>query len=111
MQNGASYHRDTIAEIKASAKETTQQVRGASPTSLLASARSQMRLGAVKELEGDLKAALSAYTKAAALVQMIMDSPEFKAESQPGKKGLLFRDFLDFQQVRLWAILFVSSDL
>lgn len=100
MQNGASYQRDTIAEIKASAKERAQQVRGASPTSLLASARTQMRLAAVKENEGDLKAALSALTKSASLVHMIMDSPEFRAESQAGKKGVLFKDFLDFQQVR-----------
>ncbi|TBU43823.1 cysteine proteinase [Dichomitus squalens] len=98
MQNGASYNRDTIAEIKAGAKEMTQGVRGASAARLLASARSQMRLAATQEIEGDLKGALSAYTKAASLIQIFMDTPEFKAESQPGRKGMLYKDFLDFQQ-------------
>ncbi|KAI0695051.1 cysteine proteinase [Cerioporus squamosus] len=96
MQNGAAYHRETVAEIKANAKENASQVKGASATSLLASARSQIRLAQARENEGDLKGALSAYTKSASLVQMLMDTPEFKAES--GKKGPLFREFMAFQQ-------------
>lgn len=98
MQNGAAYHRETVAEIKANAKETANQVKGASATSLLASARSQIRLAQAKENEGDLKGALTAYTKSASLVQMLMDTAEFKAES--GRKGPLFKEFMTFQQVR-----------
>lgn len=98
MQNGASYNRDTVAEIKATAKETAHQVRGASATSLLSSARSQIRLAQVKENEGDLKAALSALTKSASLVQMTIESSEFKADAE--HKGALFKAFMDFQQVR-----------
>ena len=98
MQNGASYHRDIIADIKASAKETALQVKGASATSLLAAARSQIRSAHVKENEGDLKGAFSSLTKSASLVQLLMDSPEFKAETL--KKGALFKEFMDFQQVR-----------
>ena len=100
MQNGASYHRETVADIKASAKETTLQVRGASALNLLTSARSQIRFAQDREKESDLKSALSAFTKAASLLQMVMDSSELKAESQAGKKGALFKQFIDFQNVR-----------
>lgn len=74
MQNGGPYHRDTVAEIKESAKETAHQARGASATNLLKSARSQIKLAHAQENEGDLKGALSSLTKAASLVQMLMDS-------------------------------------
>ncbi|KAI0628038.1 cysteine proteinase [Trametes polyzona] len=98
MQNGGPYHRDTVAEIKESAKETAHQARGASASSLLKSARSQIQLAQARENEGDLKGALSALTKAASLVQMLMDTPEFRADSYAGKKGALFKEFMDFQQ-------------
>ncbi|KAI0738660.1 cysteine proteinase [Daedaleopsis nitida] len=98
MQNGASYKGDTITDIKNSAKETAHQARGASAASLLASARTQIRLAQAKENEGDLKGALSALTKSASLVQLLIDTPEFKADSHAGKKGVLFKEFMDFQQ-------------
>ncbi|KAI0773259.1 cysteine proteinase [Trametes elegans] len=98
MQNGASYQHDTVAEIKDAAKETAQLLRGASATSLLKSARSQIRFAQVKENQEDLKGALSAFTKAALLVQLFMETPEFRADSQAGKKGPLFKEFMDFQQ-------------
>ncbi|KAI0352107.1 cysteine proteinase [Trametes cingulata] len=98
MQNGGPYHRDTVAEIKESAKETAHQARGASAPTLLRAARSQIQLAQAREHNGDLKGALSALTKAASLVQMLMDTPEFRADSQAGKKGALFREFMDFQQ-------------
>lgn len=100
MQNGVPYKGDTITEIKNNAKETAHLVRGASATSLLTSARSQIRLAQAKENEGDLKGALSALTKSASLVQLLLDTPEFKADSHAGKKGVLFKEFMDFQQVR-----------
>ncbi|KAH9944957.1 cysteine proteinase [Epithele typhae] len=98
MQNGVSHHRDTVADIKASAKETAHGVRGASASGLLTVARSQIKVARDHEKEGDLKGALRSYTKAASLAQMLMESSEFKAESQTGKKGALFKEFLDFQQ-------------
>ncbi|KAI0832093.1 cysteine proteinase [Trametes gibbosa] len=98
MQNGGPYHRDTVAEIKESAKETAHQARGASAPVLLKFARSQIQSAQVRENEGDLKGALSELTKAASLVQMLMDTPEFRADSQAGKKGMLFKDFMAFQQ-------------
>lgn len=101
MQNGYAnnVHRDIIAEIKAAAKEQTERVRGASATSLLRSAREQIQLARVNENDGDLRGALSAYTKAAYLTAMYMDTSEFKLEMPPGKKGALMQDMKKFQQV------------
>ncbi|OSX64490.1 hypothetical protein POSPLADRAFT_1065606 [Postia placenta MAD-698-R-SB12] len=87
MQNGASTsHGGTVADIKDTAKEQVLKVRGASAISLLKSARAQCRVAEECELEGNTKGALSALTKAASLVQMFMDSAEFKQETQPGRR-------------------------
>ena len=114
MQNGGAYHRDTVAEIKESAKATVSSVRGASGLSLLKNARSQIQLAQVQENQGDLKGALSALTISASLVKMVMDTPEFKSETRGGKKGALFKEFMDFQQVRpchsLFDVVFTSTD-
>lgn len=99
MQNGASYHHDTIADIKANAKDVVYGARGASATNLLNAARSQIRVAQVRENEGDYKGAFSCLSKAALLVQLVFDSSELKAESQVGRKGALFKDFMEFQQV------------
>ena len=101
MQNGGAYHRDTVAEIKESAKATVSLVRGASGPSLLKNARNQIQLAQVQENQGDLKGALTSLTKAASLVQLLMSTQEFRTESHAGKKGALFKEFLDFQQVRV----------
>lgn len=104
MQNGGPYHRDTVAEIKERAKENANTVRGASATNLLKAARTQIQHAHVRENEGDLQSAFSSLTKAASLVQMLMDTAEFRADS--GKKGALFKEFMDFQQVRLGVACF-----
>ncbi|KAI0769213.1 hypothetical protein BC629DRAFT_1534568 [Irpex lacteus] len=99
MQNGlGTTQRDSIADIKAAAKEQAQKARGASATSLLRTARDQISLGRAKEGEGDLKSALSAFTKAASLAQMFMDTHEFKQEMSSSKKGVLTVDIINFQQ-------------
>lgn len=101
MQNGSTPHRDIIAEIKEAAKDTVLRAsRGVSATSLLASARNQIRQAQASEAEGDLKSAFGGYTKAASLVSMFLETGEFKLESQGAKKGSLYRDFSEFQQVR-----------
>ena len=102
MQNGygSTTHREVVADIKAAAKEQAQRVRGASAASLLRSAREQISAARVNENEGDLRAALSAYTKAACLTTMFMDTTEFKQERHQGKKGILTQDLMKFQQVR-----------
>ena len=101
MQNGytPAYH-DSVADIKAAAKEQVQRVRGASATSLLRSAGEQILIGKTSERDGDLKAALSAYTKAVSLTSMFMETTEFKQEMAPGKKGVLVQEMLKFQTVR-----------
>lgn len=102
MQNGygPDTPHDVVADIKAAAKEQAQRVRGASATSLLRSAREQIQVARVNENEGDVRAALSAYTKAASLAAMFMETTEFKQERPPGKKGVLSQDLMKFQQVR-----------
>lgn len=102
MQNGhSSQNHETVAEIKAAAKEQALRARGASATSLLKAARDQVLAAKASEGMGELREALSALTKAVSLITMLMDSNEFKLEMQPGKKkGLLTREFLNFQQVR-----------
>ena len=81
MQNGHSpaYH-ESVADIKTAAREQVLRVRGASATSLLRSAGEQIQLGKSSERDGDLRGALSAYTKAVSLTTMFMDTTEFKQE-------------------------------
>jgi hypothetical protein len=90
----------SVAEIKEQAKQQAQRgSRGVSALSLIRSAKGQISLAQSRESTGDLKGALSAFTKAASLTQVFMDSAEFKAESVPGKRGVLWKEFSDFQQV------------
>ncbi|KAI0339681.1 cysteine proteinase [Trametopsis cervina] len=99
MQNGpAPTQRDSVAEIKAAAREQAQKAaRGASAITLLRTARDQIHTARAKEGESDLRGALSALTKAVSLAQLYMDTTEMKQEIS-GKKGSFMRDLLDFQQ-------------
>ena len=90
----------SVTEIKEQAKQQVQRgTRGASALTLIHSAKGQVSLAQSREGAGDLKGALSAFTKAASLTRVFMDSAEFKAENIPGKRGVLWREFSDFQQV------------
>jgi ubiquitin carboxyl-terminal hydrolase 8 len=103
MQNGVSrsYNDLTVAQIKESAKLHAQKVaRNASPLSVIGAARIQIAQARTCENQGDLKGAYSAYIKAVSLIQTFMSSPEFRAESNPGKRGVLFKEYQDFQAVR-----------
>ncbi|KAL4251575.1 hypothetical protein ABKN59_006688 [Abortiporus biennis] len=97
MQNGLSPNvRETITDIKASAREQARKAsRGASATSLLQTARHQILIAKTYESEGELKAALASFTKAATLAQMVIESSELK---QQGTKGELTKEFLNFSQ-------------
>ncbi|CAL1714070.1 unnamed protein product [Somion occarium] len=99
MQNGHSIPpRATVSDIKTAAREQALKAgRGASPTNLLKSAKDQIARAQIAENEGDLKESLSSLTKAAALVSIFMDSSEFKQEMS-GKKGVLTRELLHFQE-------------
>lgn len=102
MQNGIARSHDefSVAEIKEKAKVHAQKVtRGASAISLIKGARSQIKLAQNCENSGDLKGAYSAYIKALSLVQTCIDTPDFKAESQPGKRGVVWKEFQEYRQV------------
>lgn len=97
MQNGLSR---SITEIKEKAKEDARKAaRGASAMSLIKFARVKSLNGQECELSGDLRGALNAYITSGTLAQMAMETVEYKMESQPGKKGVLFKEFFDFSQV------------
>jgi ubiquitin carboxyl-terminal hydrolase 8 len=102
-QNGHNRFQDSmsIAEIKEKAKYNVQkEARGASPLTLLKTARSQSLVAQALEDAGDLKRALDALTKVASLVRMFMDSAEFASEkSSSGKHGMLYKEFSDFMAV------------
>lgn len=99
----------SVAEIKNRAIQQVQRSRGASAISLIRSAKGQFSLAQTREGAGDLKSAFGAFTKAACLIQIFMDSAEFKAESVPGKQGVLWREFTDFRQV--CGTLFMHSSI
>ena len=87
-------------EIKERAIQQAQRAsRGVSAISLIRSAKGQISLAQSCENDGDFKGALSAFTKAASLTQVFMDTEEFKAENVPGKRGVLWKELADFQQV------------
>ncbi|KDQ26519.1 hypothetical protein PLEOSDRAFT_1043620, partial [Pleurotus ostreatus PC15] len=80
-----------ISEITSSAKDAVnRETRGATPMSMIKTARRQVQQGKDYELRGDLKSALAAYTQAAALAKVTLDHPEMK------KGGGLKKEFNDF---------------
>lgn len=90
----------TVAEIKERAKDHVhKEAKSASALPLIKSARIQSQTAQTCELGGDLQGALTAYIKSATLAQMFMDSAEWKQECQQGKKGVLWKEFMDFQHV------------
>ncbi|KAH8995056.1 cysteine proteinase [Lactarius hatsudake] len=90
----------SVSEIKERAIQQAQRAsRGSSAISLIRSAKGQISLAQSCESAGDLKGALSAFTKAASLTQVFMDTADFKAESVPGKRGVLWKEFTEFQQI------------
>jgi ubiquitin carboxyl-terminal hydrolase 8 len=107
MPNGVSKSQDdmSVAEIKERAKAQAQKVsRGASPLSLIGVARTQIAQARAAESSGDLKTAYSAYIKAVSLVQAFMGSAELKAESTPGKRGVLWKEYSDFHAVSSYLV-------
>ncbi|KDQ61450.1 hypothetical protein JAAARDRAFT_30889 [Jaapia argillacea MUCL 33604] len=101
MQNGHPRTADTltVAEIKERAKDQALHAsRGASALSLIKGARSQIATGRGCESDGDLKGALSAFVKSAALMQSVMNSAELQAESRPGRQGVLSKEVSEFLQ-------------
>jgi TPR repeat protein len=88
----------SVNEIKQKAREAVRkEARGASALTLLKTAKTQMLTARDFESQGDLKEALSAFTKVASLLQMTMDTAEFASESR-GKGGVLKKEFAEFYE-------------
>jgi len=90
----------SVAEIKERAIQQVQRAsRGASAISLIRTAKGQISLAQSCESAGDLKGAFSAFTKAESLFQAFMDTADFNAEIVPGNRGVLWKEFNEFQLV------------
>jgi hypothetical protein len=73
--------------------------------SLLKAARTLILTATECELGADWRGALVALIKAGTLAQMGMDTVEYAAESGKGKKGVLYKEFVDFSQVSfVWLL-------
>lgn len=95
----------STSEIKEKAKDDARKAaRGASAISLLRTARTQSLSAQECEMAGDLTGALNAYITAVTLAHMLTETAEYRAESLPGKKGVLFREFMEFSQVSRFAL-------
>jgi ubiquitin carboxyl-terminal hydrolase 8 len=89
-----------VAEIKERAiRQALRASRGSSAISLIHYAKSHITLAKSCESAGDLKLAFNALTMAASLLQVLVDTADFKAESVPGKRGVLWKEYTEFQQV------------
>ena len=82
-----------------------KEAHGASAMTLLRTAQSQVAQGKDCERHGDLKGALSAFTKAAGLARMTITSAEFMAETR-SKGGVLKREFTEFYEVCLLSLIY-----
>ena len=98
--SSSGFQRDdlTVAEIKEKAKNAIYNVRGASAISLLRTARDQVVQGLTFEKEGDQRGALLSLLVSAQLTQLVMSHQEFKQERE-GKKGVIWKEFSEFQDV------------
>lgn len=105
MHNGSIATNDdlTVAEVKEKAKEDVRKAaKGVSAITLIKTARTQSQQARIHENQGDLKAALGALLKAGSLTHMFMNSAEFMIENKPGRHGVLYKEFMDFQKVDLY---------
>jgi ubiquitin carboxyl-terminal hydrolase 8 len=75
---------------------------------LLRAAQSQVLHGADYETQGNLKEALSAFSKAASLAQMTLSTSEFTAEKK-GKGGVLSKEFTEFFEVRSARVILAAA--
>lgn len=107
MHNGSVATDDdlTVAEVKEKAKEDVRKAaKGVSAITLIKTARTQSQQARIYENQGDLKAALGALLRAGSLSHMFMNSPEFMTENKPGRHGVLYKEFIDFQKVDLCLV-------
>ncbi|KAF5389439.1 hypothetical protein D9757_004397 [Collybiopsis confluens] len=90
---------DPITLLKRQAKHSVAtSAKGASALALLNSARSQYILAGTCENEGDLRGALTAFTKAAGLAQMVLGTVESSGNSGVKKE---LTDFMEKDSINL----------
>lgn len=112
MHNGSVVANDdlTVAEFKEKVKEDVRKAaKGVSPITLIKSARTQSQQARIHENQGDLKAALGPLLRAGILTHMFMNSVEFMAENKPGRHGVLYKEFIDFQKVVIYLVGFICG--
>ncbi|TFK71676.1 cysteine proteinase [Pluteus cervinus] len=90
-----AYEKMSVKDIKQRAMETVdKELRGGtSALNLMRTARSQCLHGKDCEGRGNLQGALSAFVRSAKLVQLVMNTPEWKQE---GGKGVLRKEVSEF---------------
>lgn len=89
MQNGYSNNDETVADIKERAKEKAFSVtkgRGISAHSLMRVAQDLASDAQKAEDSGDLKKSLELWVQASGLLSALFNTPDYKAEAQPGKR-------------------------
>ena len=102
MQNGYSSHDESVAEIKERAKEKAlTAAKGISATTLMRVAQDKAWEAHKAEDAGDLKKAFEALTHSSCLIHALVNGAEYKSESQPGKKGAIYKEVTDWIQVRI----------
>ena len=90
----------SVSQIKERAIQQAQRAsRGSSAIAIIRSAKGQISLAQACESARDFKGAFSAFTKAIRLTQIFTDTADFKAENVLGKRGVLWKEFIEFQQV------------
>ncbi|KAH8110726.1 cysteine proteinase [Phellopilus nigrolimitatus] len=100
ITNGAGSSRNelTVADIKEKVRTVVQSVRGASALSLLRTARDKVETGLTLEEKGDLRESFRALLTAAQLSQVVLEHQDFKQEVEQKKKGVVWKDFIEYQR-------------
>ncbi|KAG9000772.1 ubiquitin-specific protease doa4 [Tulasnella sp. JGI-2019a] len=94
----------SIDSIKQAAKRTSSALQGATSINLIGTGRKAADAGIMKEDAGDLQEALLKYYTVANILNVVLSSPEYKAESASDKHGAVYREAKTFAE-------YVSSNI
>ena len=89
MQNGYSNNDGTVADIKQRAKEkafSATRGRGFSAHTLMRVAKDLASEAQMAEASGDLRKSLELWVQAGSLLCVLLDTADYKAEAQSGKR-------------------------
>jgi ubiquitin carboxyl-terminal hydrolase 8 len=108
MQNGYPNNDETVANIKERAKERASSVtktKGISANSLMRVAQDLSFDAQKAEDLGDLKKSLGLWVQASSLLAALFDTADYKAEAQPGKRGVVYKEVNEWMQVSALVVL------